>query len=477
MDRPMTKVTRKRSFAAVVATGLALGLALAPSARGALPPHHGGRLTLPAPESVLEVDPARVSSHFEATLAEALFDGLYEVRGDGRVEPVLAEGPPQVEGTIARIRLRPGIRHHGGRALTARQVVRSILRVSSSPSASWLLGAIAVENGRPVVREVDERTLEIGLARRGLRIETVLAATPLAIVAGGNLRRAPIGTGAFRARLDGHGGLELAMFRFATDRAPWLNRVSFTAPRDRDEEVRAFELGRLDGSWWGRSVYGGEPVRPVTTTSTTAATPVLLIPNRARALRDDATWGGVVTSIDRRRLERVGLVPSRSLGEGLPAHELPRARAQRDLRLRMAVRASRSLETRIAEAVAGMLDERGVRLQVDRLSDDRYDAAIARGEWDLRLATVRPPLPGRGPLAAAALAAAGQTDRARQLAASLDDAEPAAQVARDLDVMILGHERIVLHHRADLVGARFDGLGRFALAHLSFARPVVEETR
>jgi hypothetical protein len=36
--------------------------------------------------------------------------------------------------------------------------------------------------------------------------------------------------------------------------------------------------------------------------------------------------------------------------------------------------------------------------------------------------------------------------------------------------MVLGNERIVLHHRADLRQVRIDPLGRLSLADLSFTR-------
>lgn len=465
-----------RSLIGAALAILALAVSAAP-ARGALGPKHGGAITLPAPEPATTLDPARAETAFEATLTEALFDRLYEVRDDGTVEAVLAAGPPEIEEDVARIRLRPGALHHGTRPIRARHVVRSLQRTSSAPLASWLLGAFATENGRPAIREVDEETVEIRLARRGLRVDIVLAATPLAIVVGGNVRGRPLGTGAFRGRLDGRGGVELRIFRSAPDRPPWVNRVRFTPPRPREEEVRAFELGRLDGSWWSRSLYGGQPVRPVETATATAASPVLLVPNRARALRDDDAWGGVASAIDRARLERVGLVARRSLGAGLPAPRLPRGRAPRGARLRMIVRDDRPFERRVGEALAGMLDERGIALQVDRLSPDRLDATVARGDWDLRIALVRPPLPGRGPLVGAALAAAGQTDRARRLATQLGDAEVAAEAARQLDVLVLGQERLLLHHRADLRGFGFDGMGRLTLADASFARSRPEATR
>lgn len=448
-----------------------LALALVSPARGALPPRHGGVLTLPAPSPLGELDPARVETPFEATLAEAVYDNLYEVRPDGSVEAVLANGPPEVEGTTARIRIRTGARLHGAaRGLEARHVVRSLLRCTTSPQASWLLGAFAQDGGRPAIREVDDRTVELELARRGVRVDLLLAASPLAIVAGGDLRRRPLGTGPFTARLDGRGGGELAIFRHAPEGAPWIDRVVIRPARARDDEIRAFVLGELDGSWSGRSHFGREPARATSTTEATLGTPWILVPNRARDLRDDGTWGGVIASIDRSRLARVGLVPRRTLSQGLPAPRLPTATPRAGLRLTMPVREDRAREVLAAEAIAGMLDERGIHLTVERMSADRYERAIARSQWDLRIAVVRPPLPGRGPMAGAALAAAGQLDRARTLVPTLGQPEVANETAASLDAMVLGHERLVLHHRADLRQLRIDPLGRLSLADLSFAR-------
>ncbi|MGE3629653.1 MAG: hypothetical protein AB7P00_07050 [Sandaracinaceae bacterium] len=467
----MTRRTIARG--ASVAACVLLVSALAPVARGAIPPRHGGVLTLPAPVPVLELDPTHVKSALEAGLVEAVFDGLYEIDPDGRPRPVLAAGPAEREGNVARIVLREGVRHHGGaRPLSARQVVRSLMRAAASPETGWLFGALELENGHPMIRETGERTLELTLARPRGRIETLLAATSLRIVVGGNLRRRPLGTGAFRAQLDGRGGADLTIFRFAVDSAPWMNRIRFLPPRARDDELRAFELGELDGSWQGRSLYGREPTRALSTTEVGAVTPWLMVPNRARALRDDGEWVAVARAIDRRRLERVGIAPRASLLEGLPEPHLPSASPRAGGQLVMPVHADRPVEVRLAEAVAGMLDERGIHLAVERLSEARYDALIARGQWDLRLSAVRPPLPGRSAMVAAALAAAGQLDRARALAGVLGESDQASDEARTMSCVVLGYERIVLHYDANVVGLELDLRGRLSLADASLRRTV-----
>src|SRR5690606_22237891 len=114
---PLPPRTLARVFLALSA--LTFGAAV-PPARAALPPQYGGTLTLPAPEPITRIDPLSVRTHLEATLVEAVFDGLYEARPSGVIEPVLAEGPPVLEGSTALIRLRPGVLRHGNRPLTAR---------------------------------------------------------------------------------------------------------------------------------------------------------------------------------------------------------------------------------------------------------------------------------------------------------------------------------------------------------------------
>ena len=91
---------------------------------------------------------------------------------------------------------------------------------ASAPRAAWLMGALAFDQGRPAIRELDRETVELTLASPRIPLTTILASSSLAIVIGGDLRHRPLGTGAFRARLDGRGGVELSIFRHAPDSPP-----------------------------------------------------------------------------------------------------------------------------------------------------------------------------------------------------------------------------------------------------------------
>jgi len=464
--------TRSTGAPGFALAALALLLAAATPARGALPSAYGGVLRLPAPEPVATLDPAEVSSPFSAALAASVCETLYRV-GPGGIEPVLAAGPPTIEGRIATIRLRSDLRRHVGTPLRASAVVASLRRASHSPRAGWLLGGFEQDGGEPDVRAVGDEVLEVRLRNARVDVARVLSATSLAIATGRDRRRRPLGTGPFTVRFTGDGTIDLRAFAFAAEGAPYLARIVIPPPSRRDDALRAFELGRVDFSWHGESLYGGRPVRPVRSTRLPEHAPVLLVPGRSGVLRDEALWSGVARAIDRRRLERVGIAPTPSLAPGLSPPRLGAGRRPSSrTTLRMPVVAGDGFQVALAEALAGPLDEAGYELRVDQLTPERYANAVARGGFDLRIVTVVPPLPGATAIMGAALAETGQIREALSLSrdASLRDPAAGAALAPRLRALVLGRRRAVVSHRADLAGLHFDALGRLDLPSLSLPR-------
>ena len=477
-------VRRRRGALGLAAVVLCLALvalvSLAEHGHASLPTAYGGALRLPSMRPLATLDPTTAGTPLEATLCAAVFDGLYRIDSSGRTRPVLAAEAPERASGLVTIALRPSLRRQDGGSLGAAEVLASLGRATHAPRAAWLLTSFARRpDGSLDGRVVDSRHLELRVGPDDVDPALVLSAAPLAIaVADG--RRQPVGTGAFSVRSTPQ-ELVLRAFARAAEGAPYLAQIRVQAPRTREEELRAFELGQLDASWLGTSVYGGTPVRPARSTPTPATASVLLVPNRARGpLQDAGLWGLVARAIDRRRLERVGLVASDTLAPALPPPEVPAARsaAQGRPSLRMPIPVGDGLAERLAEALAGVLDERGVALRVEPLALDRYQSAIGSGAWDLRVETVVGPLPGAGAITGAALAAVGQGTAAAALvrAGGLVDAAQAASGARALAAIVLGRRRETLYHRADLAGVGFDPLGRLWLADMHYARPAVRLT-
>ena len=213
-----------------------------------------------------------------------------------------------------------------------------------------------------------------------------------------------------------------------------IDRVRIVPPQTRDEELRALKLARLDGSWWGQSLYGGAPVRPVRTTAAEPSSAVLMVRSSRGVLRDEAVWGAVVQWINRQRLERLGITADRSLGANLPPPDVAAwQQPPRGLTLRMIVRTDDPLEPRLAEAIAAMLDEHGIRLIIGVRCNSLSPPTNTTADRDLRFGIVRPPLPDAPALVGAALAVVDQADRARRIAQSFEDAghhRPRGSVAR-----------------------------------------------
>lgn len=473
--------TRSWPLAAGCALALAFaGLAAAAPAHGVLPPAFGGTVRLPLAAPLDDVDPARQAYPSGAAVAAALFDTLYAIDARGVPVPVLAESlpvasttPGAAPGTLL-ISLRSNLRRHDGQRLTASDVVASMRRAATAPRAAWLLGALATAaDGMPDVRTTGPQSLELRAARvteSGLEMARVLAARPLAIVVGDPRRRA-IGTGPFSLRGSAGGATRettLVQHGPAALGAAYLERITLLPPRARDDDLRAFELGETDASWFGATLYASPTARTPGTTAGAARAdtdarsadgpavcPVLLVASETGVLRDAGLRGYLATSIDRRRLERAGLVADAQLAGNAvappPSARPPTSRPT----LRLAVPVGDPLLARVAEAVAAMLDERGVTVVLG--AAPAVDAPAA-GTWDARLVSVLPPLPGPAALVGAALAASGHGDVAHALAATspLGDATAAAEAARGLDVLVLGRRRETLHYRARLRDVRFD---------------------
>jgi MarR-like DNA-binding transcriptional regulator SgrR of sgrS sRNA len=452
------------------------------SASGALPPAYGGVLRLPAAASVDGLHPLEVRTPFDAALTAALYDTLYVLDAAGVPVPALASELPVVTNGVARISLRPGAYRHGTAPLLASMVVTSLRRAADHPSAAWLLDGVAKERGVLDVDAVDDYTIELRTSDNRVDIARLLSAAPLAIAVYGQQSQRRLGTGPFEIVSASASSTRLRAFRHAPRGAPYLDEIIVTAYRSRDEAIRAFELGELDGSWEGASLYGGRPVRPVVTHHGPSTFPVLIVRNTRGAVRTDDAWRRLAAAIDRPRLRRIGLRESRRLAAALPE---PRATAvagsapldrSRRMSIRLPIRNDDDFDRAVAEALAGMLDEHGIDVLTTTQSRAELERGIEGDEWDVRLATVAPPGANSALLLGAALVAAGQAGLAGDLARGPLTEERASQMAAGLDAIVIGHRSLPFFHRGDLAGVRFDETGRLDLGQVSIARALPRQS-
>ncbi|HJK98972.1 MAG TPA: hypothetical protein RMF84_17250 [Polyangiaceae bacterium LLY-WYZ-14_1] len=404
-----------------------------------------------------------------------------------RAVPSLARGLPQPGDRPGRWRvpLVPETRRPDGSPLPVARVARELGTALRDPDARWLFAPGAIDVRVDAGAGADDPALILGgpglpgdpetLARR-------LAAVSFGLELGG--------AGASFAARPGAGGRRRRILipnPWATDGGPWLRRVDVVyLPRRRDT-LRQVALGRLAGSFEGRSLYGRAPVTPLEDYPLPKTTPIVFIRSRREgaALADDATWRAFRRAVGGRRFDPAGVTSTGSPFPGLPASSLQTEAtgARRDpaqaeqgrrralpRRLRLRVPREDRFLRGVAELLAGVLDEVGTTLDIELIIGPPGGAVDVRpgppiGD-DLTLRAITPPLPGPGAAVAATLVASGDLAAARQLVrdGGLDDPARVVPFARRLDAHVIGHRGDVLSLQKGFRGVRFDGVGRLDLA-------------
>jgi len=200
----------------------ALLLALAPFAAAqddTLDPNAtpGGDIVITYKDDVATLDPAIGYDWQNWSMIKSIFDSLMDyVPGTTELRPGLAESYEiSDDGKTFTFHLRPGVKFHNGREMTAEDVKYSLDRVTNpqtqSPGAGFfgsILGYDAMADGSATslegVRVIDPATVEITLSRPDATFLHVMALNFASVVpkeavdaAGADFGKQPVGTGAY----------------------------------------------------------------------------------------------------------------------------------------------------------------------------------------------------------------------------------------------------------------------------------------
>ncbi len=174
----------------------------------------GGIVHVPIAGVVRNIDPASCETHEQSEVGPCLFEALTRALDGTRIVPWLAsEVLTENDGRRYRFRLRPGIRFHDGRRVTARDVRYSWERLLSSPTVNrWLLshirGAKRILDGERTDLDgfhiVSPTEFFVDLEKPVAFFPAVISYTPTAVVPegtgtiGSSEREGVVGTGPFR---------------------------------------------------------------------------------------------------------------------------------------------------------------------------------------------------------------------------------------------------------------------------------------
>ena len=139
-------------------------------------PQSGGTLVFSAGSNIHTLDPHFAYDTLSTAACRLLYDGLLDYDYDGKMIPSLAAELPAVSdaGRAFRFELRPGIRFHNGREITAHDISWSLHRLLSKKTGSpgypfykSIVGAPAYHRGEAEriegIRVIDDKTIEFQL--------------------------------------------------------------------------------------------------------------------------------------------------------------------------------------------------------------------------------------------------------------------------------------------------------------------------
>ncbi|MFG1707788.1 ABC transporter substrate-binding protein [Nonomuraea sp. M3C6] len=162
-------------FAGVVAA-LALALAACGSGPGDAPA--GGSSATPDAGATIEIGSLYEPQNLDNTagggqgITEAfngnVYEGLFKLTDDGKVEPLLAESQEvSGDGLTYTFRLRKGVKFHSGKALTSADVKNSIAKVTADDSQSARKSSLEVIKS---VETPDDATVVVKLSGRSISL-------------------------------------------------------------------------------------------------------------------------------------------------------------------------------------------------------------------------------------------------------------------------------------------------------------------
>ena len=235
---------------------------------GAQEPKQGGRMTVTYKDDVSTLDPAIGYDWQNWSMIKSLFDGLMDYKpGTTELIPDLAESFELSEdGLTYTFKLRPGVKFHNAREMTAADVKWSIERAvrpeTQSPGQGFFnmidgFEAVAADQTDELsgIEVIDPQTIRFRLSRPDATFLHVLAlnfsfAVPKDAVEqyGPDFGTNPVGTGAYRMT-DWTLGQHLVLERnpdYYRDGVPRLDKITFEVGQEPLVALLRLQRGEVD---------------------------------------------------------------------------------------------------------------------------------------------------------------------------------------------------------------------------------------
>ncbi len=203
-------------------------------AQSAPRPIYGGQLEAYVFGPAISLSPQQAPRPADRAALAALFEPLYTLSTTGVLTPVLASGPPQIQGSDLFIPLRTSVKLHDGRVLTPEMVAQALQSKLHTPAAHVL---VPIAGFYKATAGQGRLALRADLQRHGVHIELaqpypgyprLLASAHAAIAVPSVRTLRQVGTGPFSLKArSARGGVELRPFVQHWRGRPYLDRLVF----------------------------------------------------------------------------------------------------------------------------------------------------------------------------------------------------------------------------------------------------------
>ncbi len=359
----------------------------------------------------LTLDPHAIQESATHGALANFYEPLASYDADMKLVPALAVRWESTDELTWIVQLRPGVRYHDGRPLTAPEVQRSLLRARDWPE-SLVRGHLA---GLESVEPLDQLRLRLRTRQPDALLLDRLTYVLLPGLSASGAFEGPVGTGPYRVVAHERGKpIEAQAFAQYWGARPSIAHARFTAMPDAAEGLRQIEAGQLDVlRWVPDALVAQARQRPGVRIQTRAGLGVYYLwldtrppqPGARNPLADARVRRAISSAIDRAALvegqQGLGEAAHQLVPRGLFGHvpgldplpyDPPQARAllaeagyPDGFELTLVHRPQAPIGG-VARRLVGMLAEAGIRLRAEPREWREISAAWTAGRLPLFLA-------------------------------------------------------------------------------------------
>jgi peptide/nickel transport system substrate-binding protein len=199
-------------------------------------------LRIAASEGLISFDPHTQDEAVTMEILGNVYESLVAFDADMQLVPMLCTGYSNVDDRTWRFYLRPGVKFHDGKPLTAEDAIFSLERAGNHQASVFKSMLAVIEK----IEKVDSLTIEISTVKPRPNLINILTMISI-IPAQSDPAGQPVGTGPYSlAGFNGRDILHLNQFKGYWGEEPFFNKTEFHIIKDDSQRMEKLLSGKMD---------------------------------------------------------------------------------------------------------------------------------------------------------------------------------------------------------------------------------------